>query len=352
MQHYAQINRTSLRLYRVAWNTGLPSGVKMALLAICSHVNDERGYAGVSVACIAADCSIHERTAQTHIRKLIELGLVAVGHMRGMRVCAYRVNEEALSRAQVQRDFDMTGADNVQDFSHNPRESFQKPAQITTQNREELKELEERKNTTPPPAFASLPEKPTPTATALADISPASLDRLNDQRLINGKQRLLAADLAQLRTEAVKAGITPQAAVDWLLASAQRNFFKAEFFRAPAQPASAPAPAAPAQPAPPAPAAAPVQPVCPQATAAAASAAAVARAKVSALLASAKAATGHSAKPTTAKAPAHGPQWARDAVAKALAGEYVAHIALRDACKVLGMCPKAVRASAAAAIAA
>lgn len=348
----AQINRTSLRLYRAAWNTGLPSGVKFALLAICSHVNDDRGYAGVSVARIATDCSIHERTAQTHIRKLIGMGLVAVGHMRGMRVCAYRVCEEALSRAQVQRDFDLTVSDNVQDFSHNPGESFKKPAQITTRNGNELKEREERGDTAPPPppAFASLPEVQTPTATAPADITPASLDHLNDQRIVNGKQRLRPADLTQLREQAALAGISPQTAVDWLLQSPSRNFFKSEFFRAPAQPVSAPTPASPEQPAPPAPAAAPVQPACPQAEAAAASAAAVARAKVSALLASAKAATGHIAKPTTVKTPAHGPQWARDAVAKALAGDYVAHITLRDACKVLGMCPKTVRASAAAAI--
>lgn len=354
-----QINRTSLRLYRAAWNTGLPTGTKMVLLAICSRVNDTVGYASVSVARIAQDCGMHERTVQTHIRTLIGMGLVAAGSLPGMRVRSYKVCEQTLNSAQVQRDFDLTVGDNVQNFSHNPGESCKKHAEITTQDGIELKELGERgtgQPPPPPPAFASLPENQKPQAAArpaaVPDITAESIDRLNDQRIVNGKGRLRPADLAQLRTEAAQAGITPQAAVDWLLESAQRNFFRAEFFRAPAQPVSAPAPAAPAQPAPPAPAAAPAAPVCHQVAAAAASAAAVARAQVSALLASAKAATGHSAKPTTAKTPNHGPQWARDAVAKALAGEYVAHIALRDACKVLGMCPKAVRASAATAIAA
>lgn len=367
MQDTATINSLSLRLDRATWSGTLPTGLKCVLSAICRHINDQKGYAYPSIATIARQCSMHARTVQTHIRSLLAMGIVQAARAPGLSVNAYRVNEQALlDRTEVQPDFEAAMAaktatsdgPEVQDFSPNHGDLFQKRAEITTQNGKELKEREERGNTKPPPppAFASLPEVQTPTATAPADITPASIDRLNDQRIVNGKQRLRPADLAQLRTEAALAGISPQAAVDWLLESPSRNFFKSEFFRAPAQPVSAPTPAATAQPAPPAPAAAPVQPACPQAEAAAASAAAsaaaVARAKVSALLASAKAATGHSAKPTTVKTPAHGPQWARDAVAKALAGDYVAHITLRDACKVLGMCPKAVRASAAAAIAA
>lgn len=380
MQDTTTINSLSLRIGEAAWNAELPMGLKFVLLAICKHVNDKTGYAYPSIARLARRCSMHTRTVQTHLNKLLAMGLVQAGRLPGLRTNAYRVDEAALDRAQMQPEFDVAMAaktatsdgPEVQDFSQNHGDLFQKHEEITTQNGNELKEREERGTdgerlgnvpvTSPsipnlPPAFASLTEVKTPTATALAatapaDITPASLDHLNDQRIVNGKQRLRPADLTQLREQAALAGISPQTAVDWLLQSPSRNFFKFEFFRAPAQPVSVPTPAAPAQPAPPAPAAAPVQPACPQAEAAAASAAAVARAQVSAMLASAKAATGHSAKPTTAKAPAHGPQWARDAVAKALAGDYVAHITLRDACKVLGMCPKAVRASAAAAIAA
>ena len=373
MQDTTTINSLSLRLDRATWSADLPTGLKFVLLAIVKHINDDSGHAYPSIARIARLVGMHTRTVQTHLNKLLALGLVQAGRLPGVRVSAYRVCEEALGAAQMQPEFGVAMAAQSPaqhgakhgDFSANYGDSFQKHAEITVQNGKELKRTggtEERAPQTAPlpPAFASLPENQTaatPAApatadTAPADITPASLDHLNDQRIVNGKQRLRPADLAQLREQAALAAITPQAAVDWLLQSPSRNFFRAEFFRAPAQPVSAPTPAAPAQPAPPAPAAAPVQPACPQAEAAAASAATVARAKVSALLASAKAATGHSAKPTTAKAPAHGPQWARDAVAKALAGDYVAHIALRDACKVLGMCPKAVRASAAAAIAA
>lgn len=364
MQDTATINSLSLRIGEAAWNAELPMGLKFVLLAICKHVNNKTGYAYPSIARIARRCSMHTRTVQTHLNKLLAMGLVQAGRLPGLRTNAYRVDEAALDRAQMQPEFDVamtaktatSDGPEVQDFSQNHGDLFQKHEEITTQNGNELKEREERgteQPPPPPPALASLPENQKPQAaaqpTAVPDITAESLDRLNDQRIVNGKPRLGPDDIAKLRTEAAAAGITPQTAVDWLLKKSTRNFFHAEFFRAPAQPVSAPAPAAPAQPAPPAPAAVPV---CPQAEAAAASAAAVARAQVSALLASAKAATSHSAKPTTAKAPNHGPQWARDAVAKALAGEYVAHIALRDACAVLGMCPKAVRASAAAAIAA
>jgi DNA-binding transcriptional regulator YhcF (GntR family) len=370
MQDTATINSLSLRLDRVTWSGTLPTGLKCVLSAICRHLNDQKGYAYPSIATIARQCSMHARTVQTHIRSLLAMGIVQAARAPGLSVNAYRVNEQALlDRAEMQPDFEAaisakdaaTNGAEVQDFSQNHGDLFQKHEEIATQNGNELKEQEERGDTAPPPppAFASLPEVQTPTATAPADITPASLDHLNDQRIVNGKGRLRPVDLAQLRTEAAKAGITPQAAVDWLLQSPSRNFFKAEFFRA--TPAAATtAPAAPTT------AAAPVaQPAAavqrtPEQVEAAAREADKAKLRAVVVIAEMRSsqptaqAVADSADTLAAAAqhtivvPAHGPKWARDAVTKALHGEYVSHIALKDACQVLRLCYRTVRAAATA----
>ena len=358
MQDTATINSLSLRIGEAAWNAELPMGLKFVLLAICKHVNDKTGYAYPSIARLARRCSMHTRTVQTHLNKLLAMGLVQAGRLPGLRTNAYRVDEAALDRAQMQPEFDVamtaktatSDGPEVQDFSQNHGDLFKKHEEITTQNGNELKEREERGDTAPPPppAFASLPEVQTPTATAPADpapadITPASLDRLNDQRIVNGKGRLRPVDLAQLREQAAKAGITPQAAVDWLLQSPSRNFFKAEFFRA--TPAAATtAPAAPTT------AAAPVaQPAAavqrtPEQVEAAAREADKAKLRAVVVIAEMRSsqpsaqAVADSADTLAAAAqhtivvPTHGPKWARDAVTKALRGEYVSHIALKRTC--------------------
>lgn len=390
MQDTATINSLSLRLDRVTWSGTLPTGLKCVLSAICRHLNDQKGYAYPSIATIARQCSMHARTVQTHIRSLLAMGIVQAARAPGLSVNAYRVNEQALlDRAEMQPDFEAaisakdaaTHGAEVQDFSQNHGDLFQKHEEIATQNGNELKEQEERGTdgerlgnvpvTSPsiphlPPAFASLHEVQTPTATtsanpAPADISLASIDRLNDQRLINGKQRLRPADLAQLREQAALAGISPQAAVDWLLQSPSRNFFKAEFFRATPAAATTTAPAAPTT------AAAPVaQPAAavqrtPEQVEAAAREADKAKLRAVVVIAEMRSsqpsaqAVADSADTLAAAAqhtivvPTHGPKWARDAVTKALRGEYVSHIALKDACQVLRLCYRTVRAAATAA---
>lgn len=362
---HAQINRLSLRVYRAAWAVSLPASTKLVLLAICSHINDTTGYANLSVARIARLCAMHERTTQVHMRKLTALGLLATGRMPGMRVCAYRVNEEALERAQVQPDFAENGAQNLQKLQDLPPmgaedlqvlsdkggDSCKKPVEITTQYGKELKEREERGAQPPPSSFLieNLEQPPfqlpAPKASAAAapapqGVSADSLDRLNDQRITNGKGRLQASDIAQLQAQAALAGITAQDAVNWLLASPKRNFFRAEFLTAKDAAAAAPAPA-PARLASPAPQVSSLRPVSTEQSAAAAS---VARAALAALLSSAKAGDSPANVNT-----GNGPSWAQQAVAKARSGQHVSHAVLKDACTVLRLNPKDVRAAAAAA---
>ena len=358
---HAQINRLSLRVYRAAWAVSLPASTKLVLLAICSHINDTTGYANLSVARIAGLCAMHERTTQVHMRKLTALGLLATGRMPGMRVCAYRVNEEALERAQVQPDFAENGAQNLQDLppmgaedvqvlSAKGGDSCKKHVEITTQYGKELKEREERSAQPPPSSFLieniEQPpfQQPAPKASAAAapapqGVSADSLDQLNDQRITNGKGRLQTGDIAQLQAQAALAGITAQDAVNWLLASPKRNFFRAEFLTAKDAAAAAPAPA-PARLASPAPQVSSLRPVSTEQSAAAAS---VARAALAALLSSAKAGDSPANVNT-----GNGPSWAQQAVAKARSGQHVSHAVLKDACKVLRLNPKDVRAAAAA----
>ena len=358
---HAQINRLSLRVYRAAWAVSLPASTKLVLLAICSHINDTTGYANLSVARIAGLCAMHERTTQVHMRKLTALGLLATGRMPGMRVCAYRVNEEALERAQVQPDFAERGAQNLQDLppmgaedvqvlSAKGGDSCKKHVEITTQYGKELKEREERGAQPPPSSFLieniEQPpfQQPAPKAAAAAapapqGVSADSLDQLNDQRITNGKGRLQTGDIAQLQAQAALAGITAQDAVNWLLASPKRNFFRAEFLTAKDAAAAAPAPA-PARLASPAPQVSSLRPVSTEQSAAAAS---VARAALAALLSSAKAGDSPANVNT-----GNGPSWAQQAVAKARSGQHVSHAVLKDACKVLRLNPKDVRAAAAA----
>ena len=357
---HAQINRLSLRVYRAAWAVSLPASTKLVLLAICSHINDTTGYANLSVARIAGLCAMHERTTQVHMRKLTALGLLATGRMPGMRVCAYRVNEEALERAQVQPDFAERGAQNLQDLppmgaedvqvlSAKGGDSCKKHVQITTQYGKELKEREERSAQPPPSSFLieniEQPpfQQPAPKASAAAapapqGVSADSLDQLNDQRITNGKGRLQTGDIAQLQAQAALACITAQDAVNWLLASPKRNFFRAEFLTAKDAAAAAPAPA-PARLASPAPQVSSLRPVSTEQSAAAAS---VARAALAALLSSAKAGDSPANVNT-----GNGPSWAQQAVAKARSGQHVSHAVLKDACKVLRLNPKDVRAAAA-----
>ena len=169
------------------------------------------------------------------------------------------------------------------------------------------------------------------------------VDRINVQRANNGKKPFVLADLAQLRAEAAKAGISPEDAARWILERAGRNFFKADYF-VPTAPSAAPiAPTAPTvQPIPPA-----KKPLSPEEQAAQATTAQEAREKARKLVEemraskSAGAQTAHAALIDTANLA--GPKWAVEIVKDFAAGMRVNHYPLETACAVLKISAKALR---------
>lgn len=105
----------------------------------------------------------------------------------------------------------------------------------------------------PSPFENKQPEQPpAPVADTLAPL----VTKINAQRAGNGKGAYTPADVAKLREQATKAGISAEQAAEWVLERTTRNFFQATYYTTTTPPAPAPAPApAPVQP----PAPAPVQ---------------------------------------------------------------------------------------------
>lgn len=193
---------------------------------------------------------------------------------------------------------------------------------------------------TSPALFASQPSTPEqPTAPAADPTAFAQLvDRINAQRASNGKRAFALADLHQLRSEAAKAAITPEAAAQWILERSGRNFFKSDYFAPPA-----PAPVAPATPAQPAPQPAPA----PEQSAEQEAAAAAAKAKLKAMFAqpasTATPAQAQAADTLTVGKTGHA--WADSAIAEALAGEPVGVRRLEMACQIAKVSYSEVRAA-------
>lgn len=105
----------------------------------------------------------------------------------------------------------------------------------------------------PSPSF----ENEQPAAPAPVDTLAPLVNRINAQRANNGKGAYTPADLAKLREQATKAGISAEQAAEWVLERSTRNFFQASYYTT-TQPAPAPTPPAPA-PTPPTPAPTPEQ---------------------------------------------------------------------------------------------
>ena len=95
------------------------------------------------------------------------------------------------------------------------------------------------------------PEQPVmPVSAPVADTLAPLVNRINAQRANNGKGAYTPADVAQLHTQAAKAGITVEQAAEWVLERSTRNFFQASYYNTvtmptPTPPAPAPAPAPP-----------------------------------------------------------------------------------------------------------
>lgn len=65
----------SIRLMTIAWESELPTGPKMVLLALCDNSNDQ-GNCYPSIATLASKCSMSERSVFNHLKDLEHLGAV------------------------------------------------------------------------------------------------------------------------------------------------------------------------------------------------------------------------------------------------------------------------------------
>lgn len=172
---------------------------------------------------------------------------------------------------------------------------------------------------------------------------------LNAQRQRNGKDPLAHRDIVQMGTEAARAGLTPLAAAQWVLAGPKRNFFKADFYAPPlALPAATSCRVTPTV----VPVATTVQqsprpvPLTPEQQAKQDRAREAGLAHLRQYLANLPTASGQpiatSQPGTTANT-----RWASHAIEQFVAGHPVSHYRLKVACEVLGIHPRTLQRSAA-----
>ena len=230
----AQLHRTSLRLLQAAMRAQLPGNLKLLLHTLCMHHNDQAGCAWPSVERLAKLCSTSTRTVQRNLGQLVQQGMVVVGRAPGIRSNAYAVQEERLHTIAIPTPKRTAPA---QPHWLRPTVTFAAPEATpsaptpdthvtqTEVNGVELKKTgEEAQN----PAAAAQAEQ----------AEQAALAQVNAQRQRNGKRALSRADTQNMARQAQRARITPLQALQWVLARASRNFFKAEY--ADAAPAAAP----------------------------------------------------------------------------------------------------------------
>lgn len=400
----AQVQSKNLRLLQAVMRANLKGGLKNLLWLLCMHYNDTKDCAWPSIERLAKLSLTEARTVQRNIQQLVKAGLVQVGRVPGIRSNAFSIVEEAIqaiaidgiSFAKNQLAAATSKGDicaPMGDISSAKGDIFSAKGD-TGVTLTEGTDGTEKKNgggtdarapapvPAPAPATPAVPAPPPPppaffasheiqnsqtavdSETADAPATPAEcsvfaglVDSINAQRAVNGKKPFVLADLAQLRAEAAKAGISAVQAAEWVLERPSRNFFRAEYF-VPATPAAAPAaPTAPANPLPaPTP---PAAPLTPQEQAVQDELVAQARAKAIAIVESMRvnkpivgnvfaqqpvyASTGHIDTDNL-----RGPKFAVDIVQKYMRGEPVNLRPLELACEALRIDRKALRAQRAA----
>lgn len=153
------IHRASLRMSRAAWHLQLPSGAKLVLLSVLSHYNDARGIAYPSIARLAVVCGLHRRTVQAHIALLVQLGVLWITRVPGLRTSGYRVDEVAIS-ALKGGDFSAQGAENTTQNGLNAFERMREAAPTP----DIAPEVAPEAAPDIAPAIAPTPEPPAPPA--------------------------------------------------------------------------------------------------------------------------------------------------------------------------------------------
>ena len=315
-----QLHRTSLRLLQAAMRAQLPGNLKLLLHTLCMHHNDQAGCAWPSVERLAKLCSTSTRTVQRNLSELVQRGMVIVGRAPGIRSNAYAVQEERLNTIAIAT---LQNAPTQPAAAHwlRPTTTFAAPEATPTPPTPDTHVTQTEVN------GVELKKTGEEESTALAQV--------NAQRQRNGKRALSRSDERQLAQQAQRAHITPLQALQWVLARASRNFFKAEY--ADAAPAAAP-------PRRPDPSAAPTAPAVPDVDTQA-QIARQARAQEAKAAASAQspAIEPNAAPLLVAGAPLTGPAWAMSAARQFCAGLPVSLFRIQAACSVLGVSRQALR---------
>lgn len=350
--------RFSIRVIHAIMRANLSAAHKHLLNLICYHHNDKRGYAWPSVERLALmSGNVDPRTIQRQLRDLQKRGLVDIKPMPGLRTNAYQLQEQAIA------DICISGITWPKNVLGHPAFACATPALecsnpdtgVTLTEEEDLKKNGGGGTDSSPPAFFATPEiqnsqtavnsetADAPATSAECSVFANLVDQINTQRANNGKKPFVLADLAQLRAEAAKAGISPEEAAKWILERTGRNFFKADYYCIPTTaPTAAPvAPTAPVVP--------PAKPLSPEELAAQAATVQECREKARKLVEEMRSSKSKNAGTQTAHAALintanlAGPKWAVEIVQGFAAGMPVKHYALETACAVLKISAKALR---------
>lgn len=328
-----QLHRTSLRLLQAAMRAQLPGNLKLLLHTLCMHHNDQAGCAWPSVERLAKLCSTSTRTVQRNLSELVQRGMVIVGRAPGIRSNAYAVQEERLQDIAIDTLRPASTAPLPPDWLR-PTVVFSAPPAPTASAEATPPALTPDTHAATPDTHVTQTEgngvelkktgEEESQAENPAEAEQAALAQVNTQRQRNGKRPLSRADTQTMEREAQRAQITLLQALQWVLARASRNFFKADYAGGAAT--AAPPPYRPAPP-----------DLDTQALIARQVRAQEAKAAQPAAIFS------DTSPLTIAGQQITGPAWATSAVRQFCAGAPVSLFRIQAACSVLGVSHKALR---------
>lgn len=355
---------------RIVLCNGLNGTSRSVLLTVGMHANKERQQCFCSIATLAHKSGWSRRTITEHLTRLQQLGYLSLIGTHHSGTSIYQVRLERLPADDVAAPPPPVEppatpcADGAPPSSANcvpPTQNMPAPHAPTAHKEEVEQGLEQPRKeeaaSSAPTAHGGPPVVPAAEAAPSArsvicfrsslptgQMDANTIGQLNTQRQRNGKDPLAHRDIVQMGAEAAKAGLTPLAAAQWVLAGRKRNFFKAEFYAPPQaqQPVAHPSNTPPMADTPPR---QPV-PLPPEEQARQAHAREAGLAYIRQYLANVSA-TGGQAIATPQPGTSANTRWASYAIEQFVAGQPVSHYRLKVACEVLGIHPRTLPRSAA-----
>ena len=357
---------------RILHCNGLNGTSRSVLLTVGMHASKERQQCFCSVDTLAHKSGWSRRTITEHLTRLQQLGYLSLIGTHHSGTSIYQVRLERLPADGVAapplpvEQHASPCADGAPPSSANcvlPTQDTPAPHAPTAHKEEVEQGLEQPKEEEAVTSAPTVPHGGPPVVPAAEAVPSArsvicfrssltagqmdadTIGLLNAQRQRNGKDPLAHRDIVQMGTEAAKAGLTPLAAAQWVLAGRKRNFFKAEFYAPPlAQPTTTsscatPTAASVAAPVPPPPRPAPLTP---EQQAEQTRIREAGRAHLRQYLASLPTASGQDIA-TPHSGTTVNTRWASHAIEQFVAGQPVSHYRLKAACEVLGIHPRSLR---------